>query len=167
MTNKQEIERTLTTITEMERRRGRDFGQAACFQCGAEGPAEPCRCQYPESLRCAGKHLCGDCRAAHGTISVFLKELLRTQPSPNSHSRRAKLHLRLYRALDGLGPESENVRHFLAQTDGGDDNDKFRAVILSAFERARFLDFRALGCGIRRELDRELLGHLVRSIRLP
>jgi|SRR5579859_7235778 len=161
-----EIAKTLSAIEGMARRAGHGFGSAACFQCGAEGPAERCRCEYQQSLRCAGRYLCEGCRAAHAKIGVFLDELLRTHPSPNPHSRRAKLHLRLYRALENL-PEGEKVRHFIAQTDGGDNGDKFRAVIFRAFVRASFLDFASLSRGLQREQDRELMASLVRTIRLP
>jgi|GEM_PF-5285214 len=164
----QEIAKTLnaiaTTTEGMERRRCRDLGQFACYQCGAEGPAERCQCDYPQALRCARRYLCQECRLAHAKISVFLAELLRTHPSPNPHSRRAKLHLRLYRALENL-PEGEKIRHFIAQTDAADD--RFSAVIFRAFVRASFLDFAGLSRGLQREQDRELMASLIRTIRLP
>lgn len=158
------IERLFRHAEEMEQRSGRDGGTRWCFQCGADGPVERCACKFPEPLRCAGgRHLCERCRSAHVDSSDFFTTLLRTHPSPSPHSRRAKLHLRLYRALEGL-ENGKNVRHFIAQTDGGDDDDKFRLTVLGAFSKASFLDFAGLARGLERELDREEKAAALRSI---
>lgn len=145
------------------KRRGRDGGTRWCFLCGAFGPVAPCSCKYSESLGCSGdRHLCEQCREAHARICEFLTELLRTHPSPNPHSRRANLHLRLYRSLQGLGPEGDRVRRLVAQTDGGDDNEKFRGAILRAFRRASFFDFTGLQRGLDREFQKEFRMSFIR-----
>lgn len=159
-------ENTIAAEAARIERRGVDSA-SWCFSCGTLGPVGICQCRFPEALRCAGgRHLCERCRSAHAKISEFLVELFRTRPSSNPHSRREKLHLRLYRALENMGPEGKRARHYLAQSDSSDDEDRFRDAILRAFRRSSFFEFESLARGLERARDRELRQALIRSIRL-
>lgn len=161
------IEIALRKAGAADARRGRDLGSSACFACGTTaGSIARCTCAFPEILGCAGgRFFCDEHRDAHRSVCSFLTEIFRTHPSGSARSRRARLHLRFYRAFEGL-EGGDVARRILAQTDGGDGDDNFRAVVGRAFAKSLFLDFAGLAAGLKRELDRECFNSLVRSIHL-
>ncbi len=142
-----------------------------CYYCGHSGtPLNVCDCGFGEAFGCgsAGRKICAACSEAHHDIASHVQSMLTARRVNRVSSIRGKLYRELHRAALEIGGEDptnpRELRFHLAQADAYDDEpDIFRARILRAFGRARFLNFQALAEQLKKQSDESLIRALVRS----
>jgi hypothetical protein len=139
-----------------------------CYFCGYDVPTSACRCPHPENFRCAGKRVCADCEKAMISIANHIAGILRAKRVNRVSSIRLRMFHQLGRAAREIGNEDvcapSELSFCLAQADEDHEDDEvFRAQILRAFGRCRFLRFRALADTLEQEASESLIRAIIRS----
>lgn len=142
-----------------------------CFGCGTSRVSlDRCACNFGESFGCTGKLFCGDCRAARRAVASHIEKVLAAKVV----NRVSSIRLRLLRELRGAARSIEGedsdagdsrlLSFWLANADEfSDDGDGFRAGVLRAFQRTKFLDFAGLAKALRQQEDESLIRSLIRA----
>lgn len=145
-------------------------GPSHCFFDGVLGKFSRCECRYREFFGCTkqGRFVCPNCQKYHEQISAFIYQGLSFPITPRADSRRRQFERELYDAAvevcggEDYDPDEPNLAFHLAQADVDNDSSRrFERKILSAFDKSKFRDFRALHEALEREKDQSL----VRAIR--
>ncbi|MGH9682306.1 MAG: hypothetical protein ACRD4S_01675 [Candidatus Acidiferrales bacterium] len=134
-----------------------------CFFCGVDGLVFRCACGFGESFGCgtAARHICADCRLAHGVAAQHLRAMFSARRVDRVNSIRGRAYRDLRIAADGL-ERGDRLRFHLAQVDSFDSEYvAFRHGILDSFARAQFLDFAGLARGLEQQRGNALLRALV------
>lgn len=134
-----------------------------CYFCGSPAIVPGCKCGFPESLRCANRNVCADCREAHRAIASHLQRMFRAKITDRVSSIRAKLFFQLHTAAEELYgedssvPEVQQLQVQLAQADPySDEAGEFRSTVLKSFGKVKFVRFQELAKGLANEQDEEL-----------
>jgi hypothetical protein len=140
-----------------------------CYFCASPAIVPGCKCGLPESLRCANRNVCADCREAHRAIASHLQRTFKAKITDRVSSVRAKLFFQLHSAAEELYGEDSNLPpeaqlHVqLAQADPySDEAGEFRATVLKSFGKVKFVRFQELSKWLAIEQDLELKNNLAR-----
>lgn len=163
------IEKTLGDLERAAQRAG--TGGLWCFGCGASSVSlEKCGCDFGESFGCSGRLFCADCRAARRAVANHLRQLFAAKKVDRVSSVRLRLLRELRRAARGVegeesDPANERFLSFWVSNcdEFGYSTEAFRAGVLRAFKRTKFLDFAGLARALRRQEDESLLRAVIRS----
>lgn len=144
---------------------------AWCFGCGASGVSlDKCGCDFSETFGCAGRLFCTECRKSRAAVANHVHKLLSAKRVDRVSSIRLRLLRELRnaaRAVEGEDSDAGDERllsFWLSNADEfGDSSEAFRAGILRAFRRAKFLDFASLAKSLRQAQDESLIRAVIRS----
>jgi hypothetical protein len=146
-----------------------------CFFCGrTDRLVENCNCGFPEHFGCGleGRRICSGCAETHRKLADHLRAMFEAKIVGRISSIRHKRFRELHRAARAFFPDDDldatvnpKTLHFqLSQADAFDDTpDVFRAKILRAFQRSKFLRFAELARKIEEEKDDPIVRAMVRS----